>query len=51
MKTNLLVTLILGEKHNSFIIKNKPDNYIGILIDKIKKVLLVKIIATILLLV
>ncbi len=37
MKTNLLVTLILGEKHNSFIIKNKPDNYIGILIDKIKK--------------
>lgn len=37
MKTNLLVTLILGEKHNSFIIKNKPENYIEILIDRIIK--------------
>lgn len=35
MKINLLVTLILGEKHNSFIIKNKPDNYLIILLKKI----------------
>ena len=35
MKTNLLVTLILGEKHNSFIIKNKPDNYLEVLLWKI----------------
>ena len=35
MKTNLLVTLILGEKHNSFIIKNKPNNYLIILLKKI----------------
>lgn len=35
MKVNLLVTLILGEKHNSFIVKSQPDNYIEILIDKI----------------
>lgn len=37
MKTNLLVTLILGEKHNSFIIKDKPDNYLFILINRILK--------------
>ena len=37
MKLNLLVTLLLGEKHNSFIIKNKPKNYIDDLIDKIIK--------------
>ena len=37
MKTNLLVTLILGEKHNSFIVKNQPNNYIEILINKIIK--------------
>lgn len=37
MKFNLLVTLILGEKHNSFIIKNQPNNYIEILIDRIIK--------------
>ena len=36
MKLNLLVTLLLGEKHNSFIIKNKPDNYIDELIEIIK---------------
>lgn len=35
MKLNLLVTLLLGEKHNSFIIKNKPENYIDELIEKI----------------
>lgn len=35
MKINLLVTLILGEKHNSFIIKNKPDNYLEILLEKV----------------
>ena len=33
MKLNLLMTLLLGEKHNSFIIKNKPDNYIDELIE------------------
>ena len=37
MKTNLLVTLILGEKHNSFIVKNQPNNYIEILINRIIK--------------
>lgn len=37
MKLNLLVTLLLGEKHNSFIIKNKPKNYIEELIKKIIK--------------
>lgn len=37
MKTNLLVTLIIGEKHNSFRIKNSPNNYIEILIDRIIK--------------
>ena len=37
MKTNLLVTVILGEKHNSFIVKNQPDNYIEILINRIIK--------------
>ena len=37
MKLNLLVTLLLGEKHNSFIIKNKPDNYINELIEEIMK--------------
>lgn len=36
MKLNLLVTMLLGEKHNSFIIKNKPDNYIDELIEIIK---------------
>ncbi len=35
MKFNLLVTLILGEKHNSFIVKNQPNNYIEILIKRI----------------
>ena len=35
MKRNLLVTMLLGEKHNSFIIKHKPDNYIDELIEKI----------------
>ncbi len=35
MKFNLLVTLILGEKHNSFVVKNQPNNYIEILIEKI----------------
>lgn len=35
MKTNLLVTLLLGEKHNSFIIKNKSETYIDELIEKI----------------
>ena len=37
MKFNLLVTLMLGEKHNSFIIKNQPSNYIEILTEKIIK--------------
>ncbi len=37
MKFNLLVTLILGEKHNSFIVKNQPNNYIEILIERIIK--------------
>lgn len=37
MKVNLLVTLILGQKHNSFIVKNQPDNYIEILIDKMMR--------------
>ncbi len=37
MKFNLLVTLILGEKHNSFIVKNQPNNYIEVLIKKIIK--------------
>lgn len=35
MKTNLLVTFILGMKHNSFIVKDLPSNYLGILIDDI----------------
>lgn len=35
MKCNLLVTLILGEKHNSFIIKNKPNDYLNILLNKV----------------
>ena len=34
MKANLLVTILLGEKHNSYIIKNKPKNYIDVLIRK-----------------
>ena len=33
----MLVTLILGEKHNSFIVKNQPNNYIEVLIKKIIK--------------
>ncbi|MCI5702157.1 MAG: hypothetical protein MR266_05265 [Erysipelotrichaceae bacterium] len=37
MKFNLLVTLILGEKHNSFIVKKQPSNYIEILIERIIK--------------
>ena len=37
MKFNLLVTLILGEKHNSFIVKNQPNNYIEILVERIIK--------------
>lgn len=37
MKLNLLTTLLLGEKHNSFIVKNKPDDYIEELIKKIKE--------------
>lgn len=37
MKFNLLVTLILGEKHNSFIVKKQPNNYIKILVERIIK--------------
>ena len=35
MKTNLLVTFILGMKHNSFIVKNLPSDYLDILINDI----------------
>ena len=35
MKSNLLVTFILGMKHNSFIVNNLPSNYLDILIKDI----------------
>ena len=35
MKVNLLITLILGQRHNSFSIKNLPKDYLEILLNSI----------------